>query len=151
MHKYIYLLLLPVLIVAACSSNQVFPSEPEISFVDIQPKIVKEFQDSIVITISFTDGDGDLGDDGRSVFNMFVKDNRPSIPANLATISYILPNLTPDAKNPAIQGEIIIEYPATGILNGADSEVTTFDVLVVDRAGNESNTVTTEPIEIVRQ
>ncbi len=150
MHKKIYLFLIPIFITVACSDKPIFPNAPEIKFLDIQPKVVTEFQDSIIIQLSFTDGDGDLGDDGSSQFNMFVKDNRSSIPPELATIPYILPNLTPDAKNPAIQGVITIEYPPTGILNGLESEMTTFDILVVDRAGNESNTITTEPIEIVK-
>lgn len=143
--------LFAAILLAACTNREVFPSEPSIEFLDISPRIVTEFVDTIVITLAFTDGNGDLGDDGNNTFNMFVTDNRSNIDIDKRTTAFILPNLTPDAKNPAIQGEIIITYPPTAIIDQRkDSVVTTFDILVVDRAGNESNTVTSTPITIVR-
>lgn len=138
------------LFVAGCSVDPPYDLEPVITSLDIQPKVVREFQDTIIISVGFTDGDGNLGDDGNKQFNLFVKDNRPGIPPELATISYILPNLTPDAKNPAITGVITIQYPPTAILNGQEMEKTTYDVRLVDRAGNESKTETSDTITIIR-
>lgn len=144
------LIVLFLLAATSCSMDPPYALEPEITSLDIQPKVVREFQDTILISVGFTDGDGNLGNDGNSQFNLFVKDNRPDIDPGLSTISYILPNLTPDAKNPAITGIITIQYPPTAILNGQDSEETSFEVRIVDRAGNESNPETTDTITIVR-
>ena len=138
----------------SCSNDNVFPVEPEISYVDISPKEVRQFRDSIIIKFSFTDGDGDLGNDDNQILDMVLIDDRVNDPVNpitpeQATIPYSLPNLTPKTRNPAIQGTITILVAPTAIRLGLPEDLTSFNIQVKDRAGHESNVIQTEPIRIL--
>ena len=56
--------LLITLFTSSCQSddmNFVYPIEPEILSVEVSPVQVQEFSDSILFTISYRDGDGDIG------------------------------------------------------------------------------------------
>lgn len=134
----------------ACDNDPGFGETPQLEFVDIQPKMPVQFIDSIVITFRFKDGDGDLGDDNGQAANMVIRDNREWIPEDRSTSIYNLPNLTPETKNPAIQGTVTVQLPPTALQPGLDQEVTSFDIYVIDRSDNESNTITTEPITILK-
>jgi hypothetical protein len=149
MSRRIIIWIAPLLLLLSCNSDPVFPVEPHIEFVDIQPAEVRQFRDSIVITLRFTDGDGDLGDDGSGDKNLVVKDNRTQFPDSLTTIYYTLPNLSPNAKNPSIQGNIIITVAPTIITPGQSSDQTDFTIYLYDRADNKSNVVITDPISII--
>jgi len=141
------------LLAYACDSDIGFGDNPEIEFVDIQPRRAVQFRDSIIITISFRDGDGDLGIDDNAVKSLFVIDNRPWIPENQNEQAFNLPFLTPDTKNPAIQGNITFQLQPTVIRpgSGLTEEPTTFDIYIVDRSDNESNHITTDTIMIVAE
>lgn len=159
---YIYLCLgLIIMMSASCDNDPGFPEEPIITFEDIQPRTVRENVDSMVVRIRFTDGNGDLGDASGDPqaqnFNMFVEDNRVNSPVDPITpeqslIRYKVPNLTPDTKNPAIQGTIILTIVPTVIRLGLQytEDTTSFNIYIVDRAGNKSNTIRTESILITR-
>lgn len=59
---------------AACYQPPEFPEEPEISFNDIQFYDTPQ-QDSLVVTLNFQDGDGDLGlrgDENYAPYNPFI-------------------------------------------------------------------------------
>ncbi|MEM6630573.1 MAG: hypothetical protein AAF694_12920 [Bacteroidota bacterium] len=135
-----------------CNNDPGFSNEPTLTFVDIQPRSPRQFRDTINITVSFTDGDGDLGDDNNEVKNIFVIDNRPWLTEEQAQLFFTVPNLTPNTKNPAIQGTITVQIPPTIIRPGLGltEEATTFDVFVIDRADNESNRVTTDSITVIQ-
>jgi len=145
------LIILVGVTVVSCDYDLGFGDKPTLEFVDIQPRTVVEFVDSIVITVSFRDGDGDLGTDDNANRNLFVVDNRPF--ASDITLDFSLPNLTPDTKNPAIQGNMTIVIPPTAIEPGSGlaDQFTNFDVYILDRNDNESNRVTTDSILVVRE
>ncbi len=153
MKKLAVILLSLFPLINACDSDVGFGDSPEIEFVDIQPRRATQFQDSIVIAISFKDGNGDLGIDDNAVKSLFVVDNRPWIPENQNEQTFNLPFLTPDTKNPAIQGTITFQLQPTVIRpgSGLSEEPTTFDVYIVDRSDNESNRITTDTIMIVAE
>ncbi len=144
----------------SCSSDPGFGNKPDLEFFGISPKVVKAIADSIIIKVEFTDGDGDLGNATNANNDLVVLDNRykdSNNPITLAaaTLSYSLPNLTPDTKNPAIQGLITIEVIGTAVRRDSRGielpvDSTTFDVFVIDRLGNVSDTVTTDMIRILR-
>ena len=153
MSPRLFIYSLPLFLVAlyACNNDPVFSVVPAIEFVDIQPRVVRQFTDSMVITVRFTDGDGDLGDQGAEK-NMVIVDQRSTLTPEQATIEYTVPNLTPDARNPSIQGLIYIEVAPTAITPGRNvpSEQTHFSIRLFDRAGHASNVVLTDEITILR-
>lgn len=153
MIRRIFILLPSLCLIAlsACNNDPVFSVIPEIEFVDIQPREVQQFTDSMIVTIRFTDGDGDLGDQGVEK-NMIIVDQRATLTPEQATLEYTVPNLTPDARNPSIQGLIYIEVAPTAITpgSGVPSEKTQFSIRLFDRAGHASNVVTTDEITILR-
>jgi len=117
--------------------------KPEIEFVAISPGTVAAFSDSLEITIRYTDGDGDLGENVSGVENAFVTDTRTSL-----TYGLRIRQLAPDNANIIIQGQVKLIIPALGHSGGATSESATFQVYVKDRAGNQSNVVTTTPVNV---
>lgn len=147
----------------SCSIDPVFPAEPQIEYLDIQPRVVKHLQDSIVITFRFQDGDGNLGvEEGEEDFNLLIIDSRindavaPLTEAQ-ATTRYTLPNLTPDARNPSIQGDITIKLDFTANKPGQTEEDVRYQIKLIDRDGNEAtpingeeNAVYTDYIKVIR-
>jgi hypothetical protein len=117
--------------------------QPEIEFISISPGTVAAFSDSLIITIQYTDGDGDLGENVSGVENAFVTDTRTSL-----TYGLRIRQLAPDNANITIRGQIKLIIPALGHSGGAASESATFQVYVKDRAGNQSNVVTTTPVNV---
>ena len=117
--------------------------KPEIEFVSISPGTVKAFSDSVVITIKYTDGDGDLGENVSGVENAFVTDTRTSL-----TYGLRIRQLAPDNANIIIQGNIDLILPALGHSGGSGSESAAFQVYVKDRAGNQSNVVSTSAVNV---
>jgi len=152
MSKRICIFLLPLCFFLSCDDSLVFPIEPEIEFVDIQPREIRQFTDPLTITFRFTDGDGDLGDDGNdeSDENLIVVDNRTHFPDSLRTIAFTLPNLTPDTRRPSIQGTVTITYPPTALTPGDTMEMIDYTIYVYDRAGHKSNEIVTAPITLRR-
>lgn len=117
---------------------------PTIKFISMTPaSAIKNF-DKVVITFEFTDGDGDLGDNTPDVKNLFCTDSRNSV-----TYEYRIPQLAPDNANIIIKGQQAFELPAQGFVDdNHTSETATYSVYVIDRAGNQSNTVTTDVLTI---
>lgn len=145
-HSY---LLLALLAFAGCETDPVFPDEPQIRFVRITPDVATaNTADEIQLTIHYEDGDGDLGYVGDPVASLFVIDTRAAFVGNTGRLKdFSFESLTPDTKNPSIQGDITI----TMITPPYDSaeEPLVFEVYLVDRAGHESNRITTTPITIL--
>lgn len=118
--------------------------EPTISFVSISPGSVQAYTDSLVIQIEYTDGDGDLGENVSGVENAFITDLRSNLVYALR-----IRQLGPDNANIIIKGKLNLVLPALGLNQGGGSpESTSFEVYVVDRAGHQSNRVTTTAITV---
>jgi hypothetical protein len=115
---------------------------PKITFIEITPSSVQEFQDSIVISLSYIDGDGDLGENTADIENAFITDKR-----NNVTYGYRINQLGP-YENVAITGKLNLVIKNTAITNNTSSEMLQYDVYVKDRAGNSSNIITTSEIEV---
>lgn len=109
----------------------------------ITPSNVKEYQEQITITISYKDGDGDLGENTPDVKNLFVTDSR-----NNVTYKYRISQLAPSGDPVAIQGGIPIILKNTALSTGSSSESVSFSIYVKDRAGNQSNTITSSAITV---
>jgi hypothetical protein len=59
--------------------------------------------------------------------------------------------LAPDNAEISIQGNINVTLPNTAIVDGGTSESITYTIWVVDRAGNESNKVSSNTVTVNAQ
>lgn len=128
---------------SGCDDSPVFPAEPKVEFIDIQPREVRHAStDSVLVTIRFQDGDGDLGslpgdpDPG----NLILMDSRFSEgridDEEIAKNPFTIPTLTPDAKNPSIQGEITVKLSFLVSMIRDEDDSIRYQILLRDRAGN---------------
>ena len=116
---------------------------PAITFEGVNPNSVTAFRDSLVFTIGYKDGDGDLGENNANATNLFLTDNRINI-----TYKYRLSQLAPTGSKIAIQGKVAFTLKSTEITDSSSSQAATYNIYVVDRSGNKSNTVTTSSISV---
>lgn len=132
------------ILLGSCGKNDDLISEvPQIEFVSLNPTIVNESEGPIYFTISYTDGDGDLGENTPDVKNLFLKDLRNNI-----EYEYRLQQLAPDGSNIAIQGTFEIELNNTSITDGSNQQTFSYEIRVIDRAGNQSNVITSTPLTV---
>lgn len=132
------------LLAPACKKDSSISGIPAITFDSIGPNPATRYQDTIRIVISYKDGDGDLGQDSTDAKNLFVTDSR-----NNVTSQFRIPQLAPTGTNIAIEGNLALVLPPQFFINDNDStETVTYALYVIDRAGHQSNTVTTTPIVI---
>lgn len=130
---------------SACKDNAEINPIPEIGFVSIAPIAANNF-DSVHIVISYQDGDGDLGENSPGVKNLFVTDSR-----NAVTYEFRVQELAPSGSNIAIRGNLNIYINSVSVIDTAvTSEQLSYSVYMVDRAGNQSNTITTDQITVTR-
>lgn len=152
--------LLPVLLLAACVKAPEFPNEPVIEFEGLNKNQIYQFTngplDSIRVHLTFTDGDGDLGRTAADSVDIFFTDSRLGIQT-----PFRIPGIPAEGTGNGISGDIFINViNSTGIccifnnrLCIADETypVDTFSyaIQIRDRAGNFSNVVRTDVIEIL--
>lgn len=146
MKFYRLLLVLPslMLLLSGCKKEQVISDAPTIEFVSINPNPAVRYQDEVVITIQYTDGNGDLGENTSDVKNLFVTDNR-----NQVTSEFRISQLAPDNANIIIQGNLNINLPPQGFIDDNNTtETAIYSIYVKDRAGNQSNVIETTALTI---
>lgn len=130
---------------ASCSKDSEFESEtPSIELVSVSSTDISE-GDPLTFTIKYTDGDGDLGENNADAHNLFLTDNRVGV-----TYLYRIRELAPSSSDLIIRGNLNIILNTTAITNGSSSETVTYSIYLKDRAGNQSNSVTTSDITIRR-
>lgn len=116
---------------------------PFIELVELSSDTIIQFEETLVITIKYYDGDGNLGFEETDQYALFVRDIRLSEFDGF----YLGPILPPNEIAP-ITGTLDVEFPNLFIFSNADSETTRFEIKMVDRAMNESNVLTTTEILI---
>lgn len=122
-----------------------FPIEPMITLDSISQDTLIEFQDRLILHLSYQDGDGDLGTSNPDINSIFIQDSR------LANADeYYLPPLAPETGTISIQGTFDVELSTTFLFGNGTEESTVFSLFLKDRAGHESNTVETVEILIMR-
>jgi hypothetical protein len=134
------------LFLAACDKTTEISDIPEISFESVVPNVVTEYQDSLYFTISYRDGNGDLGENNTDDHNLFIQDSR-----NDVTYGFRIQQLAPTNADITIQGNINVTLDNTAIIDGGTSESVSYTIWVVDRAGNESNRVSTSTVTVNTQ
>lgn len=145
--KILAVVLLLVIIWAGCSKDSEDRTNPVpvIEFVSVTPGTVQEYTDSLTFTIYYRDGDGDLGENDADVKNLFLTDTR-----NQVTYKYRIQQLAPTGAAIPIEGNLNITLDNTAILDGSVSETVTYDIYITDRAGNRSNTVSSDEIVVTQ-
>ena len=153
----IYSLIILSLLFLGCARPPDYPIEPVIEYLSLSNNSMSQsnIADRVLATISFTDGDGDLGDDNGET-TIFIKDLRDDSPENSAKI---LPKVPEPGANNGISGEITFQLlhscciwppqftqapcsPSTAY----PVDTIVYEVYIIDRAGNESNRVQLAPI-----
>ncbi len=143
----------------ACVKPPDYPKEPVIGFKSLSKNSLRQSardpNESLSITFSFTDGDGDLGFQDTST-SLFITDGR----TGFKKPAYSIPYVEQQGAGNGISGEITIRVPSEcciGNLNGfpvACRDVRqAFDtffyrIAIKDRAGNLSNEIRTPPIQL---
>ncbi len=141
------LLVLIALTLYSCQNEAEPPFSiiPEISLVDISHDTIVEYTETLVLTIEYKDGDGDIGFEDPDQNAIFVRDARLEDYDGF----YIGP-VAPIGSNVPIQGKVDIEFPSIFLFGNRDSETTRFYIRLIDRAGHESNTIETPAVVIKR-
>ncbi len=156
--RIVFTYLLLFLVYGCGSKEPVFPPEPRIEFVSAEPDTVKEPLDftnptkenKLFLTIRYEDGDGDLGSPNKEDLNFVIFDRRGLGKIPFDTLKYSLPDLTPQALNQSIQGTIRVEIAFLLRRSGQMAEDTAFfEMYIIDRAGNRSNSVESGPVYIL--
>ena len=148
------------LTVLSCSDNPNFSDVPEIEFLSFSKNELTQNSlntDSLFIRISFQDGDGDIGLDESDISqNLILTDNRTGEVFD----RYKIPTIPIQGAQNGIQGEIMIKVFTTccifpDMIPPCESPVSfptnelSFDIQLTDRAGNDSNVVTTQSITLL--
>lgn len=137
---------LTIALISSCNTSEEISEVPEISFENVTPSVVTEYQDSLVFTLSYRDGDGDLGENNTDNDNLFIQDSR-----NDVAYGFRVQQLAPNNADIAIQGNLTVTLPNTAIIGGGSSETVSYTIWIVDRAGNESNKVTSSSVTVNAQ
>lgn len=153
-----------VLIIYSCKKAEQFSPIPAISFKSlILQKNSNGFDVNAHVTISFTDGDGDIGyrqlgengspyDDPNSpyYYNFIVQmyllhSGNWSAVGNDTLLSGRMPYLTPEGSNKALKGDIEMDVvlPVDTIGTPFLIDTLRYDIFIYDRALHKSNTITT--------
>jgi len=144
MKKIVLLFLFFVsLLIFSCKKAEDIGPIPEIEFISVTPQSVHEYTESLVFTIKYRDGDGDLGENDSDAENFFLADSR-----NNVIYKFRIPQLAPDNSSIVIEGNLNVTLANTAILDGSNSQTFTYSIYVKDRAGNQSNTVTTSSVTV---
>jgi len=116
---------------------------PVIELVSVSSFNINEFDD-LTLEVKYIDGDGDLGSSDADVKSVFVTDSRNDI-----VHEYHLQPLAPLDETLTIEGELNIVVSNIILLDDTNSsETAEFTIQLIDRAGNESNLVSTDNIII---
>ncbi len=145
--RSILIISLILLAISGCKKEEVVVANPNplLRLVSVSSKNLKQFKDSLIITIEYTDGDGDIGETNPDLNDLQIKDQRLSKPDY-----YFVKPLTPPNANIKVKGTIAVQIKNAFLLGTADSEITTFELRLTDRAGNWSNSVKTDVITITK-
>jgi len=156
MRASILTLLCVVGIFIGCTRPPDYPDEPVIEFKQFSKSTLNQGfsnNDTTFMTISFTDGDGDIGSDSTLNFHIIATRDGFAPPA------YIIPSIPEQGTGNGISGEITVRLFTTccipPVVSDAceDEDPTAIDTVVYeiyieDRSGKRSNTILTDPLFI---
>ncbi|MDX1913025.1 MAG: hypothetical protein SFV22_16140 [Saprospiraceae bacterium] len=165
MKKCLLLVLLASVFFAPfCVQAPDYPKEPVIELIGLSKNILRQgdgIEDTLAVTFTFTDGDGDLGfPESDSTPSVFIRDSRDSFELEPRQLPYV----EPQGAGNGISGEITVFLPTSCCIYideegnvsscGDVPQTVKYDTLsylvkIRDRAGNFSNEISTGPIVLV--
>lgn len=160
------LLFVTISCIISCTQPPDYPNEPQLEYIGLNKGRILQGSrtapnDTLAIFFSFTDGDGDLGNDD-SINNIFLYDSRDS------TITpYKVSAIPAQGSGNGVSGEVTILIP-NRIGSGNiccifpdlrvcqtdaryPQDTFSYEIELMDRAGHKSNKIRTEPITILCQ
>lgn len=157
--RSIHILLFCSLLLSGCFEPEEFPDKPELEFEKFQKL---EGSSSAYITVSFTDGDGNVGLEEEDTTGKFSPDSKFHYNLWLEyherqdgewvhreldpPFYYRVPPLEPDGENKALEGDIRVELKPTYFDPTSTYDTIKYSIQLVDRDLQESNVVESEPI-----
>lgn len=159
----LFAVLVMAFVLPACLPNSNFPDTPVIEYNGFTKKPKGDGTDSTgILSISFTDGDGDIGlaqgdtfppynFNSEYYYNFFTRYYEKQDGEFVEVVldppnNYRIPVLTPEGQNKSLEGDIQVELYINNPLSEYDTIM--FEVWIVDRALRESNVIKTEEIAI---
>ena len=140
-----------------CTRPPDYPDEPIIEFLQFSKNPISQGtfnEDTTFLTVSFKDGDGDIGSDTSLNFHIIDTRDGFTVPA------FIIPPVPEQGTGNGISGEITVRLFTTccippAVEDACDNDDPTirdeviYEVYIEDRAGNKSNTILTEPLILI--
>jgi hypothetical protein len=164
MNKIFSALIVTIFLMMSCSKAPEYPVEPQIEFKSISKKrmlqsLGNKYRDSIALTITFTDGDGDIGTPEK-------QEKRPSdafvidLKSGDTTDFFTLPHVAAKGATKGINGEMTFviytnccDVPdAIKCLEKSQNyplDTLNYQIIIKDRSGNKSNNLRLPPIELI--
>ena len=144
-----------------CANPPDYPDTPQIEFVSLSKSVMQQStfgKDTVTITFSFTDGDGDLSF-SDTTSNIFITDARD----NFSKPSYRIPVIDEQGAGNGISGTISIEVPTTCCIYPINTappcdtsgfapqftDTLAYKIQIMDRAKHLSNEIITAPITLI--
>ncbi len=141
--KQIVLIVVVIILAIGCSKDSATGGAPSIKLISISSDSVKEFKDSLVVVLEYTDMDGDIGESDPDKNSLQIKDRRLS-----EADFYFVKPLAPPGSEILIKGQIAVQIKNLFLLGTGNAEITKLDIKLRDRAGHWSNSVSTSDIVI---
>lgn len=134
--------ILSVVLLLACGKDK-FQTKPLIEVKDYNSKVIPR-NGTLVIRLNYFDKEGDLGDGDMYVYRQRLN----VIPPNQDRgdiLTYVIPSF-----NNRDQGELRLQFNEVDFLSESTNvnDTMVFKIAVKDRAGNASDTITTDKIVV---
>lgn len=161
--SYLYHILFFIVVlvmVQGCSLAPDFDDRPAIEFVSFSDVELNQFSDginadSILLTIYFEDGDGDITSENDVTPDLYIFDNRTGDIAD----RFKLPTLPTQGSKKGISGEITVklfstcciypDVPPCEVTSQYPNNQLSYKVVLADRSGKSSDTLLTPSINLI--
>lgn len=131
------------LLAGACKKDIPVDPVPFLKIEEVSPTATNQFQENIIVLLTYQDQDGDLGFPQPDSFALEVLDSRLSTPDY-----YHVQPVAPLDQELSVRGSITLEINSPFILGNGTQEVFSYTIRIKDRAGNWSNSVVTPDITV---
>ena len=152
--KFIILLLFPaVFFFVKCQKAPDFPVVPSIAFLSFNQNKIHPDKDSLKVTFSFTDGDGDLGyqqgQNTSSDTTIYITDIR--LDKSDYTYVFDMPYITPKGSYKQVSGNFTIDMISDCHCrpDHAVYDTVWYKIKIRDRAGHVSNVIQTPKVYLI--